>query len=146
MARTFSSSPTVRFQQRLALGGAQLRKLRIAAGDQAFARIVRMRELKEVTLVKQPQLQPALLDQRANLRALERRDPGDPRERLELLDAFVRDHPPIAHHHHTLDAKVGSQALNLRHERGAIAGGTIEYRHRDRTTATHSSGLRWPQR
>jgi hypothetical protein len=46
-------------EQRGALVGAQFRERRIAAGDQAFARVVGVGELEQVALVEQPQLQRA---------------------------------------------------------------------------------------
>ena len=94
-----------------------------------------MREFEEITLVKQPQLQAAFVHQAADLRALERRDPVHAAERLELIDAFLGDHPPIAHHYYLLDAEVGSKAANLRHERFTIARVTVEHRHGDRAAA-----------
>src|SRR5262249_10632120 len=67
---------TGRLEQRLAFGGAQLGQLGIAAGDQPLAGIIGMRELEQIALVEQSQLQAAGLDQQVNLCAFERRDPG----------------------------------------------------------------------
>ena len=51
-----------RLEQCLSLVRAQLRELRVAARDQALARIVRVRELEEIALVEEPELQRAALD------------------------------------------------------------------------------------
>ena len=65
-----------RLQQRLAFVRAQLRQIDIAAGHQPLARELRMRELKEIALIEQAELQRTALHQGADLRALQRRDPG----------------------------------------------------------------------
>ena len=65
-----------RLQQHAPLVRAQLRQLRIAAGDEPLARIVRVRELEEIALIEEPELQHLALHQGADLAALERGDPG----------------------------------------------------------------------
>jgi len=122
-------------QQRLALMGAQLGKLRIAAGDQALARELRMRQFKQIALIKQAQLHRPIFEHRTNLCALERGDPVQGLRLAQLLDRLLRDHPPIARDHYRVDAKLAAQALGLRQERLAIGGVAREHRDRDRTPA-----------
>jgi hypothetical protein len=55
---------------------AQLFELRVAAGHEPLPGVVLVRELEEMTLIEEPELQPPALDQRPDALALERRDPG----------------------------------------------------------------------
>ena len=64
-----------RFEQGFALVGAKFGELRIATGDQALARIIRMLKLEEIALIEQVQLQLPLLDERADRDALQGADP-----------------------------------------------------------------------
>jgi hypothetical protein len=56
-------------------------------------------ELKEVAVIKEPELEGVGLDERPDRAALERGDPGHAVERLELADGLVRDHAAIADQH-----------------------------------------------
>jgi len=68
---------------------AQLGQLGVAARHQPLARVLGRSELDQVALVEQPQLQLPLLDQRADRRVLQRRDPADARHLAQLGDARV---------------------------------------------------------
>src|SRR5262245_24847731 len=86
--RTFSSSSVTalslaahvlvllggRRNQRLALMCTQLRELRSAAGDEPFAGEVGVRELEQVAMIKQSQLQLPIIDKGSDLPALQCRD------------------------------------------------------------------------
>ena len=84
-ARLFS----VALQQALAFVRPQLGQLRIAAGNQPFARIIGMRHLEQVAIVEQIGLQRLVFDQGADRAALECRDPVDAILGLELVDGLL---------------------------------------------------------
>ena len=52
------------------------------------------------------QLQVLLLHQRANRGTPERRDPVHTCVLAHLIDGLLRDHPPVAHHHHALNSLI----------------------------------------
>ena len=60
-----------RCQQIFALVRAQFGQVRIAAGHQALARVVRRTEFEQIALIEQAQLQMSLLDQGADRCALQ---------------------------------------------------------------------------
>src|SRR5262249_38254648 len=66
-----------RRNQRLSLMCTQLRELRIAAGHEPFAGEVGVRELEQVAMIKQSQLQLPINDKGSNLPALQCRDPTE---------------------------------------------------------------------
>jgi hypothetical protein len=57
---------------------AQFPQLHVATGHPAFVGKVRMNELEQIALIEQRQLQRVALHERADLGALERRDPVEP--------------------------------------------------------------------
>jgi hypothetical protein len=122
-----------RFQQCLALVCAQLAQLHVATGHEPFPGEVRMGKLEQIALIEEAQLQRAALHEGADLRALERGDPGESVERAQLIDRFVRDHPPIPDEHHTLKPKVLAQ-LTRRQERIHVRRVALVHRDRHRTT------------
>ena len=114
-------------EQRGALVRPRPPQLRVATGHQALARIIRVGELEQVALVKQPQLQRLALHQSTNLAALERRDPGQPRVLAQRLHHRAADHAPIAHENYLarMDKQVelpGVKSLTGHH----IAHGTVD--------------------
>jgi len=66
-------------QQGLTFMPAQPSQFLVAARHQALARVIRMGEFEQVPCVKEPQLECPAFHQGANLRALQRRDPRQPR-------------------------------------------------------------------
>ena len=76
-------------EQLLALVRAQRRQLRIAAGHQALAGVVRRSDLEQVALIEQAQLKMPLLDQCADRCALQRRDPADAVGLAQLVDGLA---------------------------------------------------------
>ena len=95
-----------------------------------------MGELEQIALIEQAQLQGAALHQGADLRTLERGDPGQPVERAQGVDRFVRDHPPIPDQHQTMEGKLLPQLIDLRHQRAPIRRVALVHRGRHRTAAT----------
>ena len=93
-----------------------------------------MRELKEVALIEQTQLQFTALHQGADLRALQCRDPGEPVEGTQLVDRFVRDHAAIPNQNQALEAKLLAQLLDLRHQCARVGRIALVHRDRHRTT------------
>jgi hypothetical protein len=98
---------------RRALVGAQFGERRIAAGDQAFARVVGVGELEQVALVEQPQLQRVLAYEAADLPALECGDPTRACRLAQGVDLGLADHAPIADQHHLVQTEVGVELLHL---------------------------------
>ena len=92
-----------------------------------------MRELKEITLIEEAELQVTTLHQRADLRTLERRDPGESIEVTQLANRLVRDHAPIPHEDQALKAKLLAQLIDLRHQRARIGGVALVDRDGHRT-------------
>ena len=77
-SRILSSSRLVASKQRLALMRSKLRELRITAGDEPLIGKLRIRELKEIAFIEEPQLQRAACDEAADLAALQSGDPRQP--------------------------------------------------------------------
>ena len=123
-----------RLEEGLALVRSHLRKLRITAGNEPLARIGGGRDLKEIALIEEAQLQRTGLNERADLATLQGRDPGHALDALDLADRFVRDHAAISHQHHTLKSKGLLELCDLRHQGLRIPRITLVHRHRDRAT------------
>ena len=94
---------------------------RIVAGDQTFARIVRVGDLGQIPLVKQRQLQRLIGDQFLHLDAFQRRDPVDAGNRLEILpNPRGGEHAPVAHQCHRSAAETIGHFPYLGSERGRV--------------------------
>src|SRR6185437_15941189 len=94
-----------RFQERLAFMCSELRELRITACDEPLIGILRIRELKEIAFIEEPQLQRAALDKAADLATLQRRNPRHPVDVLQFADRLVRDHTAVPDEHHSLQTE-----------------------------------------
>ena len=96
--------------------------------------IVGVLELEQVALVEQVHLQGAVVQQAADLAALQR---GDPAEAfgLQLLDRSLRDHAAIADQHHVVQAELAAQLVGLRQQGRRVGGVALEHRDRHRTAA-----------
>ncbi len=120
-----------RGQQLLALARPVGGDERVAAHDQPLARIVLSGDLGQVVLIKQRQLQRPVLDQLADLRCLQRRDPA----RMLLaqqLEVGVGHHPPIGDDHHPLKSEPSLELLDLRGKRLVVVQFAREHLDRDR--------------
>ena len=95
-----------------------------------------MRELKEIALIEQIQLQLTALHQGADLRALQRRDPREPVEGTQLSDRLMRDHPAIPDQHQALEAELLAQLRHLRHQRARIRRVALVDRDRHRAAGS----------
>ena len=72
-----------------------------------------MGEFEQIALIEETQLQGTALGQRADLRTLQCRDPGQSLQRAQAVDRLVGDHPPISYQYQALEAKVLAQLLDL---------------------------------
>ena len=75
-----------------ALGG----EFAVAADDEPLARIIGRGDRRNVAPVEQRQLQFAGLDQRADGRSAQRRDPVEAGRRDVFVDARLRNHAAVA--------------------------------------------------
>jgi hypothetical protein len=64
-----------------------------------------MRQLEQVALIEEPELDVAARHEVANRRGFERGEPGHAGQALQRGDLRLRDHPPVAHHHELLNPK-----------------------------------------
>jgi hypothetical protein len=113
-------------QQVFALAGALVRQQRIAAGDEALARIIRRRDGGEIALVKQGQLQAAGLCEAADRWRPQRGDPVEPGGLEDLLDPRLGDHAAIADQHDALQRKPLLEFFDLIGERCRIGDIAVE--------------------
>ncbi len=118
-------------EQRLALAGALVGDLRVAADDQPLARIGVGGDLGQIRLVEQRQLQLAALDQRPHLRRPQRRDPVEA-VLLERGDVGLGDHAAVAADDDPLDPEAPLDPLQRRRERLVVVQRSVEDLDRDR--------------
>ena len=133
--RDFLKRALRRLDQVLALGRAQLRKLRVAAGHQPFAGIILAGEADEIALVEQIGLQLPGIGEPGDGAALERGDPVHALHRAHGFDLDIRDHAAVPDHDERGDAEAVADLLNLRQQRFGIGGIALEHRNRNRAAA-----------
>ena len=122
-----------RGQQVLAFSRAFRRELRVAAHHQPFAGELVARDLGEVGLVEQRQLQIAGADQLADLRGLQRGDePGA--ELFEGGGVRVGDHRPVADQDHPVDPEPLPDRVEQLRDGARVSGVPGVDLHRHRTT------------
>ncbi|PIP84112.1 MAG: hypothetical protein COR54_05810, partial [Elusimicrobia bacterium CG22_combo_CG10-13_8_21_14_all_63_91] len=90
-AADFLQLPARRLEQGAALMAAQLAQFGVHAGDQAFARVVGMRELEEVALVEQFHLKGPAFDEILDPFRPQRRDPVHAVGLFDLVDLLLGD-------------------------------------------------------
>ena len=90
--------------------------------------------LTQISLVKQRKLQRTALDQGANLRRPQRRNPVQPLNRRELFaDPGLGQQPPVAHPDDTLESEAAADLVNLRLQCGGVSGVAGKHLHGHRT-------------
>ena len=120
-------------QEFLALARALLGQERVAAHHEPLARILRIVDLGQVTLVEERELQRTALDELADCWLAQCGDPLEPLDGAQLLgDALLRQHPPVADPHHVLEAKALAHLAQLAAQRLGVAGIAREHLHRHR--------------
>ena len=120
-------------EQFASLARAFLGQRRVAADDEALARIVRAFDLGQIALVEQRQLQRAAVGrERPDGRRPERGDPVEPGRLEFFLDAGAGDQAAVADQHHPLQPEAVLDLGNLTGERGRIGGIAFEHLDRDR--------------
>ena len=109
-------------EQFVALAPALRGNRRVAADDQALARVIGAGDLGQVTRVEQPDLQgTARGGQRLDLRRAQRGDPVEPGRLQFLGDARLGDYPAIPDQHHSALPQLVD--LDLQRARvGGVAG------------------------
>jgi hypothetical protein len=115
-----------RLEQLLALAAALGGKRRVAAQDQALAGEVRCGDGRHVAFVEQRHLESAALEQAADRRGAQRRDPVEPGRREILPDAGLGDHAAIADQDDMVEAEALLQFGDLVAESGRVAGRSLE--------------------
>lgn len=121
-------------EQFAALAGARLGERRVAADDQALARVIGAGDLDEIALVEQRDLQRAIIGGEClDIGGAQRGDPVEP-SRFELLgDARLGDHPAITDQDHAAQTKALPQLVDLDLELGWVGGVAGENFDRHRT-------------
>ena len=112
-------------KERLALAGALLGERRVATHDEPLAGKLRTRDLDEVALVEERELEIAGRDEGADGGGPQAAHPADPAELLEALDARARQHPAVADEDELAEPEALAELLDLRlHGRrsGDVAG------------------------
>jgi len=115
-------------EQITALVRAQLGQLRVAAYHQALAREILVRELVEVALVEQAQLNRTGIDELSDRTGFQGRDPIHARAFVEGVDLFLRDHAAVPDQGHRHQREVLLQLVELVQQRLGISGIALEHR------------------
>ncbi len=118
-----SSSPRLR---------ALICQHRIAAHHQALTRIIGRGDLGEIARVEQRKLNGARLDQAADRRRPQRRDPVEAGRFDGLLQARLGDHAAIADQHHAFEPEALLELGDLARQRRRIPDIAFEHFDRDR--------------
>ena len=107
---------------------------RVLAGDQPLAGVVPMRDLSQVHLIGQGELERAVADQRLDLRGAQRCDPVQARGPDILAQPRGGQHAPVPDQHHLREAE---PVLELAHLSGGglgVPGVALEHLDGDRDT------------
>jgi hypothetical protein len=92
-----------------------------------------VRDLGQVPLIEERELEGAADDQGLNRRGPQRGDPVESVDRPEIFpEAGVREHPAVANQHHARDRESLADLLDLRREGLGISGVAFEHFDRDR--------------
>jgi hypothetical protein len=114
-------------QHLVALSSPFLSEQGVTARHKSLARKVGARDLGELLLVEQRELQGTSFDEFSNLWCAQRGDPFDARELFEVLfDAGRGDHASVAYQDNLLEAKPFAQLVELRSKGGRITSVAFE--------------------
>src|SRR3989339_301039 len=93
--------------------GSSLGEFRVAASDQPLAGKVRVGQLEQIALVKEPELKGAPGQELANRLGTARGNPVDAVDLAERIDLLLGDHAAVANQHEALDTERLADLLNM---------------------------------